>query len=57
MNTDKTKLEAEKSKKCIQEANKVSFNTVLTDEVCYHRPQDRVRTHRGYHCNKCGKRF
>jgi len=31
--------------------------TVLADEVCFHSTQDRVRTHRGYHCNNCGKRF
>jgi len=30
---------------------------VSVDDVCYHRIQDRVRTHRGYHCNKCGKRL
>jgi hypothetical protein len=30
---------------------------VLEDEICFHRTQDRVRTHRGYHCNNCGKRF
>lgn len=24
-------------------------NTVLADEVCFHRIRDRVKTHRGYH--------
>ncbi len=28
-----------------------------TRESCYHRTQDRVRTHQGIHCGNCGKRF
>jgi len=27
------------------------------EEKCYHRIQSRVKTHRGYHCGDCGKRF
>lgn len=27
------------------------------EDVCYHSFQDRVRTHRGYHCGKCGKKM
>lgn len=30
---------------------------VKSNEICYHPPKDRVRTHRGFHCNRCGKRF
>lgn len=33
-----------------------SHQAVL-EVVCPHRSQDRVRTHRGYHCGNCGKRF
>jgi hypothetical protein len=27
------------------------------EPVCYHPQSKRVRTHRGYHCDDCGKRF
>jgi hypothetical protein len=32
-------------------------NSVLPDIPCYHRAGDRVLTHRGFHCNRCGKMF
>jgi hypothetical protein len=51
------KLFGKKPIESTQEVNKISSNTMLADEVCYHRTQDRVRTHRGHHCNNCGKRF
>ena len=51
------KLFDKKPIKSTEEVNKISSNTMLADEVCFHRTQDRVQTHRGYHCNNCGKRF
>lgn len=57
MNTEKTKLVSQKPKETEKEVNKISSNTMLEDEVCYHRIRDRVRTHKGYHCGNCGKRF
>lgn len=27
------------------------------EEQCYHLPKDRIRSHRGFHCGKCGKRL
>ncbi len=51
------KLIGKKPIESTKEVNKISSNTMLADEVCYHRTQHRVRTHRGYHCNNCGKRF
>lgn len=48
-------LELLKFKKSTKTA--IVGNTVLADEVCFHRTQYRVRTHRGFHCNNCGKRF
>jgi len=35
----------------------IAVDTVLATDVCYHLLRDRVRTHRGYHCGNCGKRF
>lgn len=38
-------------------SEKLWESDVVESEVCIHRMQDRVRTHRGAHCNNCGKRF
>jgi len=35
---------------------KVVFTSVKTT-TCLHLPYDRGFTHRGEHCNRCGKRF
>ena len=40
------------------EKSQVTESAVFNaDNVCFHRTQDRVRTHRGFYCGSCGKRF
>jgi len=35
----------------------IAVEPKITNDICYHLLRDRVLTHRGYHCGKCGKRF
>lgn len=35
----------------------INYDAVLATDACLHPMQSRVRTHRGYHCGDCGKRF
>lgn len=36
--------------------NKIMI-TKNIEPICIHPPQNRVKTHRGFHCGDCGKRF